>query len=291
MAPLYTRLVFRSGDEKAGIENLQGCSDEALKNVAKLEAARPTAADALADIGEAWLALSTKEEIVLHKRRYQVRAKYWLNEALKNAGGILRAKLEKRLAELKTAEVLSTAPAKKSQGIDLLKDLDTKKGLIQGIFKLERGVLSVEGTGNPPRALLETEFVLPDEYDVTVVLERTGAALSNFNLGLVGGGRPFILFLDAYGGNLSGPFVVDDPKNGGVGTKERLLETGKPRTVTVKVRKNALIIQADDKDFFTWKADWSRVAFFDPQPKNPKVLCLGLSSTTYRVHRLTFVKY
>jgi hypothetical protein len=281
-------LLFVVGDEKTAIDNLLGCSDEGLKNVAKLESAKPASSDAAADLGEAWMALSFKEEVVLHKHRYQVRARFWFNEALKNAGGILRAKIEKRLSELKTAE-LSSGPTKKSPGIEVLKDLDTKKGVIQGTWTLERGVLLAEGTGYPPRALLQTDLILPDEYDITVVLERTGTAVNNFNLGLVGGGRPFTLMFDAFGGTLTGPFVADDPRNGGVGTKEKLFENGKPKMVTVKVRKNTLTIQADEKDFFIWKADWSRVGVFDPQPKNPKVLCVGLSSATYKVHRLTLL--
>lgn len=92
--------LFVVGDDKAGIEHLLGCSDEGLKSVAKLEAAKPTTADAMVDIAEAWLTLSTKEESSLQKRRYRGRARQWFDDAMKNAGGITKAKIEKRLAEL-----------------------------------------------------------------------------------------------------------------------------------------------------------------------------------------------
>src|SRR6185503_17693206 len=50
--------LFVVGDEKAGIENLLGCSDEGLRAIAKLEAAKPATAEAMVDIAEAWLTLS-----------------------------------------------------------------------------------------------------------------------------------------------------------------------------------------------------------------------------------------
>lgn len=105
--------LFVVGDEKAGIENLLECSDEGLKNVARLEAAKPSTAEAMVDVAEAWLALSGKEDVLLHKRRYKNRARGWFDEAMKNAGGITKAKVERRLAELgKSDGPASPVPAK-----------------------------------------------------------------------------------------------------------------------------------------------------------------------------------
>lgn len=105
-------LLFVVGDEKAGIENLLGCSDEGLKNIAKIESTQPTAAEQKMEIAEAWLALSKKEENVLHKHRYQLRARHWFDESLKDAGSLMRAKIEKRKTELDKA--LSTSAGIKS---------------------------------------------------------------------------------------------------------------------------------------------------------------------------------
>jgi hypothetical protein len=97
-------VLFVLGDDGTGIENLLGCSDEGLKSVAKLEAAKPASAEAMSEIAEAWIALSGKEEILLHKRRYKNRARTWFDEAMKNAGGITKAKIERRLSELGKSE-------------------------------------------------------------------------------------------------------------------------------------------------------------------------------------------
>jgi len=64
-----------------------------LKSVAKLEAAKPTSSDAMVDVAEAWFVLSSKEELLLHKRRYKGRARYWFDEAMKSAGGSPRPRL------------------------------------------------------------------------------------------------------------------------------------------------------------------------------------------------------
>ena len=269
-----------------GLAKLAKGADPVLKALAAKDLSKPTEGADQASVGDGWWDRAGKET-GQSKAALRQRAAHWYEQAIQKLSGLSKVKIEKRLAELKSAESSFAGLTKKPQIIDVLRDLDTKKGLVQGVWKLERGVLFGEGTGDPPRALLQTEIVLPEEYDVTVVLERSGP-ISNFNLSLVGGGRPFTLFFDAFGGTLTGPCFVDvaDPRSGGAVTRDRLLENGKPKSVLVKVRKNSLTIQADGKDFFTWKADWSRVGVFDPQPRDPKVLGVGLSSTTYKVHRL-----
>jgi len=158
-----------------------------------------------------------------------------------------------------------------------------------GAWKLEKGALIGSPSEPQGRAILQTSITLPDEYDLTLVLERT-EGLNNFWLGLVGGGKSFMLHFDAYGGTVSGPQPLDgkDVKANGVGVKERLLTNGKPRTVVVLVRKNSLTVQADGKEFLAWKTDWSRVTP-EPEvrPKDPKALWMGVSGTTYKVHRMT----
>jgi len=74
----------------------------------------------MSDVAEAWITLASKEEVLLHKRRYQSRARHWFDEALKIAGGIARAKIEKRLGELEGAgSAKAGSPTKDRLTLDL----------------------------------------------------------------------------------------------------------------------------------------------------------------------------
>lgn len=92
--------LFVAGDEKDSLQFLIGCSDEGLKNVAKLEQGAPSTPEGMMGVGEAWYTLAGKESSLVQKRRYKERAYKWFDLALKDAGGIQRTKIEKRLSEL-----------------------------------------------------------------------------------------------------------------------------------------------------------------------------------------------
>jgi hypothetical protein len=179
---------------------------------------------------------------------------------------------------------------KKSAVVDVLKNLNVNKAAIQGQWKIEKGALAGSPGADGGRAMLQTEEVLPEEYDIALQLERAEGA-NNFWLGLIGPGeKSFVLQLDAYGATVSGPQVVDgqDLKTSSVATKEKLLTNGKARSIVVMVRKAALIVQADGKDFLTWRADWSRVTPHpELEPRDRRSLWMGLSASSYRIYRLT----
>jgi len=276
--------LFVVGDESAGIENLLGCSDEGLKNVAKLEAAKPATAEAMSDLAEAWVALVGKEEVLLQKRRYQERARYWFNEALKNAGGILKAKIEKRLSDLG-----SSSAAGPKATVDLLSKVDLGRDVISGSWKMTGG--SLVGTADSAHAKLQLNYVPPDEYDLTVVAERRDGA-EDLEFGLVGGGKQFVVAFDVANSTWSGPAWIDGKTvhENGVGLKGKFFDQKKPRTIVCMVRKDSLTIRADGKDFITWKADWGRVSLQSPAVAVPKKDCLWLvvcNPTTYAISRIT----
>lgn len=126
-------VIFVVNDVDRGIEALLGCSDQGLNAVARMELAKPTTAQAMVEIAETWLALSKKEENPLHKRRYLDRAVVWFEQAAKNAGGIARAKIEKRISE--------TAARKAVTPVNLLREyeLGKWKNLIQGRGEWSKG--------------------------------------------------------------------------------------------------------------------------------------------------------
>jgi hypothetical protein len=272
------------GDEAVGIENLLGCSDEGLKGVAKLEGAKPATPEAMVDLAEAWVALAGKEEALLHKRRYQSRGKLWFDEALKNAGGILRTKIERRLADLQRTD--SSGGSKKSSAIDLLAKIDPKKDATAGNWR--RAGVTLLGTGSGPHAICMLNYTPPEGYDLTLVIERK-EGVDDFFVGLIGGGNQVAFCLDAYKSTASGPANVDGKafNENGLGVKGKVFENGKPRTVTFLVRKESLIVQVDGREFFNWKAEWKRVSVH-PNLAVPKkdTLFIGTYESTWAVSKI-----
>jgi hypothetical protein len=269
--------LFVVGDDKAGIENLVGCSDEGLKGVAKLEAAKPVAAELMVDIAEAWLALARREESPLQKHRYQERARGWFEEAMKNAGGILRTKIEKRLAELQKSD---SPGGSKKPSIDLLSRIDAKRDSVAGTWQKNGNVLV--GTGVGPHAKCVLNYTPPEEYDLSVVVERKEGA-DDFFVGLIAGKTQFTFHFDGIK-QWAGPLLVDGKimTVNGLGISGKVFENGKPRTVQFMVRKEALVVRLDGKDFFSWKADWKRVSL-DPVLAVPKkdTLFIGVFESTW----------
>jgi hypothetical protein len=98
---------------------------------------------------------------------------------------------------------------------------------------------------------------LPEEYDLALTLELASDT-GEIAVGIVGGGRQALYHFDAYGGTKSCLGNV-----GGVNGDTivgRVFQRGKPRTARFMVRRQALIVQVDDKDFYTWRADWPKVS-------------------------------
>lgn len=93
-------LLFVKVDEPNGLAALAKTSDTGLKDVAKRELAKPISPEDMAAVGEAWVTVATRERSPLHKRRFHDRGVRWLNQALDLAGGLTKAKIEKRLKEL-----------------------------------------------------------------------------------------------------------------------------------------------------------------------------------------------
>jgi hypothetical protein len=167
--------------------------------------------------------------------------------------------------------------------VDLLSKFDPKN-ILDGSWKLASGAL-VGARTTSGNAKLELKYTPPEEYDLTMVAERketTGAA-PGFVVGLVGGGRQFGFFFDRATG-LNGPIDVAGET---LETPGRVFDKGKPRTLTFMIRKEALIVMIDGKDYMGWKADWSKVsmnAFFGVASKN--TLFLTLESATFSISKL-----
>jgi hypothetical protein len=175
---------------------------------------------------------------------------------------------------------------RKLETVDLFSKIDPKKDIVVPTWKFAGG--SLVGTGvRDAAAKLEASYTPPEEYDLTLVLERkeTGAEVPYFVVGLVGGGKQFTFILERNLGQsglwlFKGQNAIDS----GLGVPGQVFTKGKARTFVFMVRKEAFIVQLDGKDWFTWKADWSQVSFEGqfavPSKSN---LFFGVGIATYSV--------
>ena len=77
--------------------------DPELKALAKREIQGPASADEQAGLGDDWWNLAHKQGAGA-KKQIQARARYWYEKALPELSGLVKAKVEKRLAEASAAE-------------------------------------------------------------------------------------------------------------------------------------------------------------------------------------------
>lgn len=176
---------------------------------------------------------------------------------------------------------------KKAISVNLLQALDVKKGAVAGTWKLEKGAL-VGVSDAAANSRLEFPMEVPEEYDLTIDVSRK-EGLGDFDIGLVAGGKQFIVAFDAVNRTLSGigyiggqsieqhrkavkgPFFVDD----------------KPRSIVCMVRKEALIVQVDGKDFLSYADGWDKLSNHAAhEVRSAKVPFLVIWKGTFSVSRV-----
>jgi hypothetical protein len=195
----------------------------------------------------------------------------------------------KKVPEVLTGATLSFDKKRKLSVVDLLAKIDLKRDTVTPDWKLAAGILVGTQNGGPTK--LQTTFTPPEEYDLTMVIEQKDSAGGAFFVGLIGGGRQFTFGL---GDEFSGLEKYEGKKlsDTGIAMPGKFFAKG-PRTVTFMVRKEAFAVVADGKDFFNWKADWSKVSlepFHAVQSQNTLFLTVSRSAfapACYRIPRMT----
>lgn len=180
---------------------------------------------------------------------------------------------------------------------DLLKSIDTKAAA-SGDWKLNKGVLDADGTKlGGANAHLETSYIPPEEYDLTMVLEWMEGG-SHFILGLLGGGKQFCFSVNYEKSGWNGLHNVGGQPidKSGFGIKENLFPKARmKRTLQILVRKYGVNVRVDGKDYITFKDDWTRMSTpggeLEAVKKNV-VFFLVKCTTAYRIHSavVTFPK-
>lgn len=182
---------------------------------------------------------------------------------------------------------------RKLQQFDLLRSIDLKKDAVMGTWKGAGGSITGDCKQTSGAwARLETSYQPPEEYDLTLSMERMEGD-DGFAVGLVGGGNQFAIMLDK---TWTGPVSIDGkgPDTSGVGVKERLYpKLGTKRTFQFMIRSHGFAIRLDGKDFLAWKGDWSKVSVPDSYKAEKKtVLYFTAGSHTWKIHSaiVTFPK-
>jgi hypothetical protein len=162
--------------------------------------------------------------------------------------------------------------------VDLLPKAKTES--TGGAWKSVPGLLSNTGE-NPGRVTVSFDHELPEEYDLNLRIER-GGGNGGFEVGIVSGGSSGCFHFDAFGaassffGQIGGQFA---PKVDG-----QVFKPGKVRAVRVAVRKDAVLVQVDGKDFWKSRIDWRAVTLHGDVPKpEPRKMFLTAAGGAWRV--------
>ncbi len=267
-------LCFVKGDWDAGLPHLVSGAKGPLKALVEKDVLNPVEADKQVDVAEGWADLAQKEKSAWRKSRIQARVRHWLEKAQPNATGVLKLKIDKRLGELEEAE---------PGAVNLLRMVDPKVDAVGGTWSMEGGIL-VSGTEEWARC--QMPYTPPDEYDLTIVVERReGGDALGFCLGQ--GKAVFGLWVDGFPakGFMSGLDRLDGSllDNSPAAVKGKQLTNNKPSTILVAVRKSGVNVTIDGKSVLTFQGSTNRLTQSPVwQPRDPKApILVGAFGTRY----------
>jgi hypothetical protein len=231
-------------------------------------------------LADGWWDMAEREKSLLRKSQLLAHSKILYESALPDATALVRAKIDKRLAEF----VRSAGPG---AALDLLALIDPKQDAVSGEFKSDRLVLTIPSAGNSPR--IQIPYAPPPEYDLSFVAERKEGT-NSLNIGLVFGAAQCMLIIDGTeAGDTSGLEMIDG-KNFAVNettSKGRLLPVDKPKSVVCAIRKDGVTVTVDGKKAVTWKGEAKRLSVFSSwQVPNKDILFLGSSGVRFQISRM-----
>lgn len=178
----------------------------------------------------------------------------------------------------------------KLETLDLLGNVNLRRDIVAGTWKAPGGRLHGTGVGGENGRIQIPHTSIPEEYDLTLAIERK-AGVDNIGIGLIGGGNQFMYYFDvdpAFG-VFSGILVPAGAAHRRVIEKAgEVFPIGKLKTVVFMIRKEAFIVQVDGKDFAAWKPDWGTLSIL-PQcaVQRKDVLSISIQKSEFEIHRMT----
>ncbi|HLY76223.1 MAG TPA: hypothetical protein VKU80_19135 [Planctomycetota bacterium] len=169
----------------------------------------------------------------------------------------------------------SLAPVNLFALVDPKVDLGSSWKLVKDAFIGYSGVAQMIG--------FDVHYVPPEEYDVEVVVERSGGE-GEFLLMLTGGGKHFGVNFDA-GGGVSGVRMVDGkgPDQNETGVPTKIFADKKPHKIVVAIRKEKIVALVDGKTIIDWKVDWNRVSSGSPANDKKNNVGFDTSNGTFKL--------
>jgi len=182
------------------------------------------------------------------------------------------------------------SPAVPSSGrpVDLLKLIDPEKDAVRGKWNMADGILA---SADEQRGLLRIRHVPPDEYKITMIVERR-AGKDCLSLGLLLAGQNQCgVIIDGWPqqGLLSALDLVDKKRANVNGTVRggMQLTSGKQHTIVCTVRKASITIQRDSETIIDYAGAVDRLSIH-PETGVPgeKALFLGSHRSEFRISKL-----
>ena len=248
-------LCFVRNDWPAGLKLLSEGGKPPLKELATKDLAAPEAVEAQVELGDGWWTQAQSEKISWKKQNLLAHARVWYDKALPGASGLVKVRLNKRLAEMEVAA--STG------GVSLLPMVDPKRDTVHGEWTLEDGVLVVNKGDN--NLILQLPYQPPEEYDFQIGVKRVGSTDSVL-IGFVVAGTQAVAMVDGYPTNnvwLSGFEMLDGKllRDQTACFKGKQQVTGdKATTLIVQVRKSSVTLLVDGKKLIGFDGPMSKLA-------------------------------
>lgn len=236
---------FVKGNWDFGLRFLARGSDATLRGLAAKEIALPTQTIELVALADGWWDLAEKEKSPLRKGQMKSHALSLYDVALPNASGLLKSKIEKRLAEAEEQQVTG--------GVNLLRLIDPKLDALAGDWTFDGRALQ-SPAALPSWARLQIPFSAPAEYDLTLVVRAVDSYLG-IRLGLpVGQERQCMVVLGGDEGRSLGLEMIDDrswnDRNPTYASFPNGLRTA---TIVCSIRKSGLTLAVEGKKLVDWK--------------------------------------
>jgi hypothetical protein len=195
-------LCLIKGDWKRGLPKLALAADGSLKTLATQELDPPASSAEQARLGDAWWNTAEQEEGTA-KRQLQARAGYWYQTALPGLSGLMKDKVERRLAI--TASTTNKFP---SGFVDLLPFVNAQRDRVAGDWQKDKsGLRLVTGLHDG-----YTRVMLPvsvdGEYDFAVTFTRNSGDDCICPI-LPVGSHMCLVNLSGWGGKCSGIEMLD----------------------------------------------------------------------------------
>lgn len=171
--------------------------------------------------------------------------------------------------------------------VDLLKLIDPARDSVIGTWKFDGPTLV---SPNAKFGRVQILYAPPDEYSVTLVAERIEGT-DSIVLGLVSGGHPFMVAIDAFEHDPSSGVELIDGKSfadNETVVPGRLLENGKRATLVVHVRRQRIGVTVNGKKIVDWEGDADRLSLHPKwKMRRADALWIGAFTSVWRIHALT----